>query len=224
MENGLVKTLDETRVARVLASLRSTSEGHEFSKDWPDKGMQEANSYIEGLSATPWHDTAAPAFEWARTLEENWEMIAQELSVALQQKPQVQPEAATSEWVAAVREEALAYGPEWRTMVLQDRGRWDDDRMRLFPKTVKLLKVSLPYLPPAARRVPCHAVRVRQRWSSRGGRSLRLWRELLQAAAALALIGACLHALGRVSHNLPLARAAAARAFVAPATRRVANV
>jgi hypothetical protein len=104
----------------------------------------QANSFIEGLSATPFHDTRAPEFQWARTLEANWQMIADELSAALQQNPRVQPEADTSEWVAAVRQDALAYGPEWRTLVLQDRGRWDDARMRLFPKTVNLLKVCPP--------------------------------------------------------------------------------
>ena len=41
-------------------------------------------------------------------------------------------------WVAAVRDDALAYGPEWRTLVLQDRGTWEPTNSRLFPRTTKI--------------------------------------------------------------------------------------
>ena len=42
-------------------------------------------------------------------------------------------------WVPAVREEALAYGPDWRTLVLQDRGQWDAKNSELFPVTKDII-------------------------------------------------------------------------------------
>eukprot|EP00854_Cymbomonas_tetramitiformis_P021705 gene21705-26105_t len=39
----------------------------------------------------------------------------------------------------------MAYGPDWRTLVLQDRGRWDDKNAELFPQTSKLVqKLQIP--------------------------------------------------------------------------------
>jgi aspartate beta-hydroxylase len=76
---------------------------------------------VAGLSATAWHDAAA--YPWLRVLEENASAIQAELSAALE------PDAAVSLarrgesiWAPPVRDDATAYGPEWRTLVLQDRG------------------------------------------------------------------------------------------------------
>jgi aspartate beta-hydroxylase len=41
-------------------------------------------------------------------------------------------------WVPAARSEAFEYGPNWRTLVLQDRGEWDPANVRLFPRTHRL--------------------------------------------------------------------------------------
>lgn len=45
-------------------------------------------------------------------------------------------------WSAAAREEAIAYGPQWRTLVLQDRSRWSDTNAALFPKTAQIVRDS----------------------------------------------------------------------------------
>lgn len=43
-------------------------------------------------------------------------------------------------WVPAVRGDAAGYGDDWRTLVLQDRGRWDADNARLFPRTAAIFQ------------------------------------------------------------------------------------
>ena len=43
-------------------------------------------------------------------------------------------------WAPAAREEAIAYGPDWRTLVLQDRCVWDITNSSLFPRTTELVK------------------------------------------------------------------------------------
>ena len=40
----------------------------------------------------------------------------------------------------AARSDATAYGPEWRTLVLQDRGEWSETNSRLFPVTTRLVR------------------------------------------------------------------------------------
>lgn len=55
---------------RVLASYRRLLSGDEFRRDWPGQGLQVANSYMEGLSATPFPDMDAPGYSWLRAVEE----------------------------------------------------------------------------------------------------------------------------------------------------------
>ncbi|CAM9402408.1 unnamed protein product [Phaeothamnion confervicola] len=103
--------------------------------DWKEKGLQQCGSYIEGLTADPWHDTEA--YSWALGLEENWKTIAIELSNAMKKKNLAQR--GNNVWAAAAREEAMAYGPDWRTLVLQDR-TWDAANSAIFKKTTKIIK------------------------------------------------------------------------------------
>jgi len=130
----MLKHAGKKSVERVLESLHALASGQEFAKTWPEDGIQMANSYIRDLPAIPFHDSKN--YDWAMGLEENWKAIQEELLQALGKQAQ----AGDGKWSAAVREDALAYGPEWRTLVLQDRGRWDDINTQLFPKTTKLVK------------------------------------------------------------------------------------
>lgn len=34
----------------------------------------------------------------------------------------------------------MSYGPDWRTLVLQDRGLWEPKNAKIFKNTVKVLK------------------------------------------------------------------------------------
>lgn len=43
-------------------------------------------------------------------------------------------------WISARNSDAAStYGPQWRTFALQDRGLWDEENRKFFPKTVSLL-------------------------------------------------------------------------------------
>eukprot|EP00240_Pyramimonas_obovata_P004269 CAMPEP_0118942768 /NCGR_PEP_ID=MMETSP1169-20130426/36800_1 /TAXON_ID=36882 /ORGANISM="Pyramimonas obovata, Strain CCMP722" /LENGTH=350 /DNA_ID=CAMNT_0006887837 /DNA_START=74 /DNA_END=1126 /DNA_ORIENTATION=+ len=141
IENGMLKHVKKASVERVLESLHALASGEEFVKTWPEEGLQMANSYIRDLSAIPFHDSME--YKWAMQLEENAEAIQKEFLEALDTNKQVA--VGGDKWSTAVREDALAYGPEWRTLVLQDRGQWDETNTALFPKTTKLVqKFNVP--------------------------------------------------------------------------------
>ena len=133
----------ETSAKRVLQSLSFAAVGQEYTRFHPDKGLQKASSYITGLSAEPFHDVSSPHFTWMMRLEEEYSIIRDELNSAL-----LNPRLTTLGnhiWASAAREEAIAYGPDWKTLVLQDRCVWEDTNCKLFPKTVELLrKNSVP--------------------------------------------------------------------------------
>jgi hypothetical protein len=50
--------------------------------------------------------------------------------------------AAAPPQVPAARDDALSYGPDWRTLVLQDRGEWDKFNAKLFPRTRKAVEAA----------------------------------------------------------------------------------
>mgnify|MGYP000114018317 CR=1 FL=1 len=52
------------------------------------------------------------------------------------------PNAATE-----ARDDAAGYGPDWRTLVLQDRCEWETTNIALFPKTVELITQALSSIP-----------------------------------------------------------------------------
>ncbi|KAK3268601.1 hypothetical protein CYMTET_22904 [Cymbomonas tetramitiformis] len=117
-------------------------DGLDFSKDWGEQGgLQMASSYIEDLRTDAWHDVAE--YDWAHRLESEAETVQRELENALA-TPSFDSKG-NRIWATASRSDAMAYGPDWRTLVLQDRGRWDDKNAELFPQTSKLVqKLQIP--------------------------------------------------------------------------------
>jgi aspartate beta-hydroxylase len=101
----------------------------------PGKGLQQARDYVRGLSAVPFHEVADRAgagelgFEWLRRLAAQTPVIQAELASAR-----------ASAWSLAARADAVAYGPQWRTLVLQDRGEWHEANSALFPATAAAVR------------------------------------------------------------------------------------
>lgn len=128
---------------RVLASWRRLRAGDEFARDWPGLGRQQCASYMEGLPEPPppFPDLSSPGYEWLLEVERSAEIIIEEFE-------RVTANAAALErqgncvWVPAARADALAYGPDWRTLVLQDRGEWDKFNAKLFPRTRKVIEAA----------------------------------------------------------------------------------
>lgn len=119
----------------------SSGSGIERFLDGPkNQVLQKADCFVEGLSAMPFHKTEA--FPWALSLEAHYEEILQELRDSNLKQKAIQRKLMTaeSEWLPPRDVSGGAYGPEWKTLGLQDRSLWDEDRILEFPRTVELLK------------------------------------------------------------------------------------
>jgi aspartyl/asparaginyl beta-hydroxylase (cupin superfamily) len=104
------------------------------------KGLQQASSYIAGLTPTPYWDVHGGSFPWLEELEKNYQVIRDELLEGLK-NPDLE-RVGNAIWVAAARDDAEGYGPDWRTLVLQDRCIWEPTNVSLFPKTAAVVKVA----------------------------------------------------------------------------------
>ena len=137
---SLSRSNHRSTVDRVRDSLRFTLADGVHKVNHTGLGVQEASSYIAGLTARPYWDVHGGSFPWMVTLEKNYETIRDELRAGLA-NPDVE-RLGNSVWVPAVRDDADGYGPDWRTLVLQDRGEWEPTNCGFFPKTVALVKAA----------------------------------------------------------------------------------
>ena len=112
-------------------------------------GLQQAVGHVAGLHAQAWYDIDREAgprggekgFWWAAVLEEHAGEIQAELAAALAPTTSARlSKTGSNVWSPAARADALAYGPEWRTLALQDRGKWDSANEAFFPRTVQLVR------------------------------------------------------------------------------------
>lgn len=67
---------------RVLDSFRNLRAGKDLVKEWPGLGLQQANSYLEGLSAVPFPDVYGGAYKWLEALEKQTPAILEEFLAA----------------------------------------------------------------------------------------------------------------------------------------------
>lgn len=139
IEAAFLETFWGERAApRVLASFRRLRSGQEHVQLWPGEGLQRAESYIEGLSACAFPDPYSGTYPWLEAVEKQADVIIEEFEAVTADASALQARGANV-WVPAARKEAVAYGPSWRTLVVQDRGIWDPVNSLLFPRTKKLL-------------------------------------------------------------------------------------
>mmetsp|Transcript_7078 Transcript_7078/g.12715 ORF Transcript_7078/g.12715 Transcript_7078/m.12715 type:complete len:362 (-) Transcript_7078:172-1257(-) len=143
LEQTLIHKFGQHNISRVLDSYNRIQRGDIYinTPDNNNDHRQEAHSFIESLTALPFHDISnesIPGYNWTRQLESHWTTIRDELQRAYSTSGRIS-KTGNNVWVPAVRDEALDYGPNWRTLVLQDR-EWDPVNAKLFPKTVKILK------------------------------------------------------------------------------------
>ncbi|GAB0495266.1 hypothetical protein MMPV_006565 [Pyropia vietnamensis] len=128
-------------ISRVLSSFRAVRKGNTLLVNAGRPNEQRADSYLKGLKAMPFYEGALRdrVHPWAAGLEAHWADVREELEAAL--------EGDQVEWAAACREEATSYGPQWSTLVLQDR-IWHAGNVARFPKTVALLTGCVDGVPP----------------------------------------------------------------------------
>jgi len=112
--------------------------------------FQSADCYVPGLFAQPFHPTSL--YPWAAGLEQSCASIVEELleyaakqqtcAVAADQE-RVQPR--DGSWLPPRDTAGSAYGPEWKTLGLQDRSVWNDALVSSFPRThAALLTNNVP--------------------------------------------------------------------------------
>lgn len=133
-------------ITRVIQSFTDAMSGTTLENDQGKPTHQRATSFIAGLDSAAFHDYAAnPDFAWVSKLENRWQDIHDELmDVMLQSDLESK---GNNIWAPPVVEAAQTYGPNWRTLVLQNR-EWDPVNTKLFPRTTALLQ-------DASNEVPC---------------------------------------------------------------------
>lgn len=129
-------------ISRVSKSFKGIMEGKSLEVDKGTRRHQRAASYVEGLESVPFYEDLDTDFKWVRHLEKNWDVIAKELRQVTGQEDI--KEKGNNIWAPPVVQAANAYGPDWRTLVLQDRV-WDPVNTKLFPKTTSILQdINVP--------------------------------------------------------------------------------
>jgi hypothetical protein len=102
-----------------------------------DRVLQRADCYVKGLTAKCFFDPEE--YSWSKGLGERYKDILQELQKY--ESKQVQRMISEGQtWLPPRDTSGNAYGPEWRTLGLQDRSVWDEEKLQDFPLTVGLLK------------------------------------------------------------------------------------
>ena len=147
--NGLVTKFTKPKVLRVLDCFEKFQKGEIIDrvlnfdiKTELDKAhnRQQANCWIEGLTPITFHDIHNGKFPWAVALEKKWHIVQEELINYLK-TTSVNLTPDSQSWLTARNDGAgQAYGPQWKTLGLQDRGAWDGENVKDFPRTIKLLQ------------------------------------------------------------------------------------
>ena len=127
--------------ARVRKSLRKLSDGETLDRTIDESHelmVQQANSFVEELTAKPWHD--ATKYKWAKQLESKWRVVSKELAASLRDSKKLSA-SGNNVW-GGLDESIVEYGTGWKTLPLCDRTVWDATNSALFPKTCALLTKS----------------------------------------------------------------------------------
>uniref|UniRef100_A0A7S3UYA1 Aspartyl/asparaginy/proline hydroxylase domain-containing protein n=1 Tax=Heterosigma akashiwo TaxID=2829 RepID=A0A7S3UYA1_HETAK len=131
------KQWGKKKVGKVLDAFNRIAKGDIWEMPWGEKSKQVAHSYMEGLTVKDYWDV--DDFQWAIKLQDNWEQIRDELQNHIQAPTELEQKG-NNIWSAALTSDAQAYGQDWKTLVLMDRGVWDPTNSGLFPQTVEVLK------------------------------------------------------------------------------------
>lgn len=145
IEKGLKEKFDGKDIERILTSWRLVDQGY-YRKEYVgsktkhhDDMIQECHSYVPGLSIKPFWDTQD--FDWTRRLESSYSAIREEFDAVIATLPRSQKEGSNI-WAGALTDDATSYGEGWKTLVLMDRGRWDNVNANLFPRTCQAIYKS----------------------------------------------------------------------------------
>jgi Aspartyl/Asparaginyl beta-hydroxylase len=128
-------------VSRVLKCWSDFTEGkklHRYVDAPANEVLQTADCFVDGLT---------------RGLEDNYKLIRDELvayeykrrampvsaEVGLQLAPTGSGQQGDGDWLGPRDTSGTHYGPEWKTLGIQDRSAWDAELTREFPRTIELM-------------------------------------------------------------------------------------
>ena len=107
------------------------------------KCYQYAPSYIPDLKVkTWWDDVVVNENMWAKMLSKSYPAIKEEFESVVFAKADKLHAEGSNVWARALTSDAESYGRGWKTLVLLNRGRWDDANAKLFPVTSKAIHDS----------------------------------------------------------------------------------
>jgi len=156
------KFADKGDVSRVVTCWNNFVEGKKLDRylDNDKKVLQTADCYVDGLRAIPFHDVND--FKWIKGLEDNYKAILDELvSYEYKRRKAESPQSISNIvvdpnllqlpktgvgeegdglWLGPRDTSGTHYGPEWKTLGLQDRSVWDPTLTLDFPKTMNIMK------------------------------------------------------------------------------------
>jgi hypothetical protein len=141
IRSAVIRKQPDANIDRVIKCWDkfSTGNGVERYLDAPTNlVLQKADCFVEELSAMPFHKIET--FPWALNLENHAGEILKELRDHNTKEAIQKQLLSDSDWLPPRDTAGSAYGPEWKTLGLQDRSMWDEDKVLEFPRTVELLK------------------------------------------------------------------------------------
>ena len=136
VEDAVCRVYGSAGTERVRRSLQQLSTGEVLDRTLDPEHelmVQQAHSFIESLTPTPWHD--AGRYKWAAKLAQKWTLVRDELREALSDG---RLDGGNSVW-GGLKSDRLEYGTDWKTLPLCDRTVWDATNSALFPQTCGLL-------------------------------------------------------------------------------------
>jgi len=144
IENAIITKYGEKDTQRVLQSWRLLDQDYEH-RAYVGKGSEEesssncyqyAHSYVDGLTCIPFWDVGTQP--WTKKLANKYKIIRKEFLDVISNKGKL--DQGNNIWAGALTEEAGGYGEGWSTLVLMNRGMWDETNCNLFPNTAKAIQ------------------------------------------------------------------------------------
>mmetsp|Transcript_10075 Transcript_10075/g.11710 ORF Transcript_10075/g.11710 Transcript_10075/m.11710 type:complete len:405 (+) Transcript_10075:118-1332(+) len=147
VEKAIIAKFGEAETTRVLQSWRLLEKDYVHSEYVGGNDNEElkktsncyqyTHSHVHGLSCIPFWDVNQQP--WANKLEKKYKTIRKELLDVSADLNKLKQEG-NNIWAGALTEEAGGYGEGWSTLVLMNRGMWDETNCNLFPKTAKAVR------------------------------------------------------------------------------------
>lgn len=126
---GLAEKFDFSEISRVIDFGRY-ARGELGPPKPAGPGHDPCEEYVPGLTAKPWHDTAA--LGWVKALEAHAPAIQAELDAVLAQ------DAHSFAGDSALQTEVMGTG--WSALRLQRMGKWNEENLARFPHTAQVLR------------------------------------------------------------------------------------